>query len=264
MKTILSILLASTVISVAAQNEAVPEENVPGVFAHEEACDTITPAVLQSSIKTDGAPVTAIVSLRPTSGDFQFSVIDASTPDSLWVPVRRFTPGVVQIVRWRSGRLFGMGNQRLMPGLMQVDYGSLGLSQTAGDFEFYIGASAHKYGYFQGVHTQYGVNGSVSYRINPNTSLTVFGNYYFGGAPYLSNGMPLSPAMLGYYETNKFGGYIDHRVSDRFGVLVGGQTVQQTGTNRYRNEPIVTPYVKVGKIGVGLPVGQILNGLLGR
>ena len=72
----------------------------------------------------------------------------------------------------------------------------------------------------------------------------------------------MSPAMLGYYQRSAFGGYINYRINERTGILVGGQAVQQTGTNKYQFEPIVTPYYKVGKVVIGLPVGQILNGII--
>ena len=36
----------------------------------------------------------------------------------------------------------------------------------------------------------------------------------------------------------------------------------QTEISSYQFEPIVTPYYKVGKVVIGLPVGQILNGII--
>ena len=55
---------------------------------------------------------------------------------------------------------------------------------------------------------------------------------------------------------------MSYQFNETFGVDVGAQTVQQFGTNRYRVEPIVTPTVKVGKVRFGLPVGQILHGII--
>lgn len=49
---------------------------------------------------------------------------------------------------------------------------------------------------------------------------------------------------------------------------MGGQIVKRTYNNIYEAEPIATPYIKVGKgkkkICIGLPLGQILNGLFNR
>lgn len=87
--------------------------------------------------------------------------------------------------------------------------------------------------------------------------------------PTMPDGSPMPPSMIGYYDVSRFGGYMNYKASERFGIQVGGQAVERMGErNRYEIEPIATPYVNVGKgkkkIGIGLPVGQILNGLLRR
>ena len=59
----------------------------------------------------------------------------------------------------------------------------------------------------------------------------------------------------------------DYKVTEHIGVQVGGQIVKRTYSNRYEADPIATPYIMVGrkkKIGIGLPVGQILQGFLGK
>lgn len=79
----------------------------------------------------------------------------------------------------------------------------------------------------------------------------------------MANGMPMPPLMLGYYGRSTFGGYVDYHINEHWGVQTGVQTVQQVGTNRYRAEPIVTPYYKINKkVAIGLPVGQILYHIL--
>ncbi len=79
--------------------------------------------------------------------------------------------------------------------------------------------------------------------------------------------MPLPPSMLGYYGYTRFGCNVDYKVTEHIGVQVGGQIVKRTYSNRYEADPIATPYIMVGrkkKIGIGLPVGQILQGFLGK
>ena len=69
--------------------------------------------------------------------------------------------------------------------------------------------------------------------------------------------------MIGYYGRSTFGGYFDFQINERWGVQTGAQTVQQVGTNRYKAEPIVTPYYRINKkVAIGLPVGQILYHIL--
>lgn len=167
-------------------------------------------------------------------------------------------PGTAVIPLWKNAQFIATGDIRVMPGLMQIHSGTIGINQNVGNFSFYMGAVANKYGYFNGLNTQYGVSGNLQYQISPKLSFTGFGTYYFGRP----NGMPLLPSMIGYYGVSNFGGYMSYQFNEIFGVDVGAQTVQQFGTNRYQLEPIVTPTVKVGKVKFGLPVGQILNGII--
>ena len=167
-------------------------------------------------------------------------------------------PGMAIIPLWNNAQFVATGDIQVMPGLMQIHSGTIGINQNIGNFSLYMGAVANKYGYFNGLHTQYGVSGNLQYHISPRLSFTAFGTYYFGRP----NGFPLLPAMIGYYRTSNFGGYMRYQFNETFGVDVGAQTVQQFGTNRYRVEPIVTPTVKVGKVKIGRPVGQILHGII--
>lgn len=149
---------------------------------------------------------------------------------------------------------------------MQIDSGTVGVYQRIGNVTFHAGAIANKYSFFHGLTTQYGLDGSLTYQFSHKISFTAFGTYYFRQHPMMSGGSLPAPSIAGYFCVSKFGGYINYDASDRVGVLVGGQAVQQLGTQNYKAEPIVTPYIKFGsgknKFAIGLPVGQILNGLL--
>lgn len=198
---------------------------------------------------------------------YQNLAFDYHRPDmTITMPSMTFTPGQAAIASWRGGAVVAHGAMADMPALMHIDKGAIGIYQHAGSWEFHAGVMANKYGYFRGVHTQYGIEGDISYRISPRLSATVFGSYYFGRPPVMGPGMPMPPSMIGYYDASKFGGYMDVTVSDRFGVQVGAQSVQRVGTTCFEPEPIVTPYVKLGngkrKVHIGLPVGQILYHLL--
>ncbi len=184
-------------------------------------------------------------------------------PLDLQIPVLYFTPGQATPFQWNSGAIVASGDTRSFPGLMRIDSGQFGIYQSAGNFRFHAGGMVNKYGYFNGLHTQYGLNGSISYQFAPRLSATIFGNYYFGQPPRMANGMPMPPAMIGFYGRSTFGGYFDYQINERWGVQTGMQTVQQVGTNRYKAEPIVTPYYRINKkVSIGLPVGQILYHIL--
>ncbi len=183
-------------------------------------------------------------------------------PFNFSLPEQPITSSQAMLANWNGGTIIANGEIRRLPGLMQIENASVGIYQTAGNFSFYAGALANKYGYFRGLHTQYGIEGSISYQISPRLSFLAFGTYFIGNAPTVGNGLPMSPAMAGYYAQSKFGGTFDYQINDHWGVEAGMQTVQQVGLRKYEVEPIVTPYYKVGKVKIGLPVGQILYELL--
>ncbi len=174
-----------------------------------------------------------------------------------------FTPGQANLFNWNKGEILATGETRLFPGLMKIDSGAIEINQSIGNLTFNFGGMVNKYGYFNGLHTQYGLNGSITYQYNPRLTATVFGDYYFGQPPRMANGLPMPPAMIGFYGRSKLGGYLDFRINERWGVQTGVQTVQQFGTNRFKAEPIVTPYYKINKkVAIGLPFGQILYHVL--
>lgn len=168
-------------------------------------------------------------------------------------------PGQARLARWNGGMISATGGVASFPGLMQIESGTIGIYQTLGRFTFHAGGKANKYGYLNGLNTQYGLEGDVTYNISPRLSLSVFGTYYFGSTP----AMP--PAVMGYYGRTTFGGAFDYKINDYWGVKAGVQTVQQLGTRRFEAEPIATPYYKINKkVKIGLPVGQILYHILKR
>lgn len=184
-------------------------------------------------------------------------------PLDLHLPIFPFTPGVSSLFQWKSGAIVASGSTRSFPGLMQIESGELSIYQSAGNFRFHAGGMVNKYGYFNGLHTQYGLNGGISYQFTPRLSATLFGEYYFGQPLLMANGMPMPPTIIGYYGRSTFGGYFNFQINERWGVQTGVQTVQQVGTNRYKAEPIVTPYYRISKkVAIGLPVGQILYHIL--
>lgn len=188
---------------------------------------------------------------------------ETSNPSKTGIIPKSFTqPGTAFIPLWSNSGLLATGERTVMPGLMQVDSGSIGIVQNLGNLSLYFGGIANKYGFYNGLHTQYGVNGSISYGFSPRLSLVGYGTYYFGNPPLMANGMPMPPSMIGYFGVSTFGGYVNYQFNKTFGLNLGGQAVQQFGTNIYRFEPIVTPTVKLGKVTVGLPVGQIMHGII--
>lgn len=242
-------------------------------FAQIETTDTLTSGkILPDSIrlKEIGMPDSVPLSPSPKIYNLHYTPTDDALfpyrqayPLNLNVPDLTFNPGQARLFHWNKGEIIASGGMQTFPGMMQIENGAIGVYQNVGNFTFYMGGIANKYGYFRGLHTQYGIDGSISYQMAPSISLTAFGEYYFGQPPRMANGMPMPPSMIGYYGRSKFGGYLDFQINERWGVETGVQTVQQFGTNRYETEPIVTPYYRISKkVAIGLPVGQILYHIL--
>lgn len=176
--------------------------------------------------------------------------------------IQRTDPGLTTFRATNNVSFYASGQHNHYPGLMSIESGQLGIKSEFGSFTLQGQAIANKYGYFRGLTTQYGLEGELTYRFSQRLSINAFGTFFFSGAPHLQSGLPLPPSMLGYYGVSTFGAQFDYKINNNFGVMVGGQMVQRVGTNRYRFEPIATPYFKVGKIGIGLPVGQIMSGMM--
>ena len=197
------------------------------------------------------------------AGIYQYKTV--ITSPSIDISYQAGSPGLFS---WRNGSIILSEESVSYPGLMQVDTGAIGVYQGVGNFDFYLGAVANKYGWYRGLKTQYGLTGSFSYRLTPKLAFKIYGTYYLGAPPRMANGLPMPPSMLGCYGYTKFGGYMNYDINDRFGVQMGGQIVKRAYLDTYELEPIATPYIKIGsgkkKIGIGLPVGQILYGIFGK
>ncbi|MDE5555606.1 MAG: hypothetical protein K2J10_10555 [Muribaculaceae bacterium] len=166
------------------------------------------------------------------------------------------TPGVARISSWRNGHLYAAGGIQTMPGLMAINSGSLNVEQNFGNLNVNVYGVATKYGYFNGLQTSYGFGGALTYKFSEKVSATVFGEYHSGVR--MNN-----PAMAGYVNIPRFGGYIDYSFSERFGVEVGAQGYQSMMTNRIEAQPIVRPYFRVSKNNkIGIDIGGILYQVL--
>lgn len=197
-----------------------------------------------------------------TAGDSLYNSSTVKPYETEIIPNRFDEPGTAYIPLWKNGGILATGQMTVLPGLMRIYSGSIGFGQQIGNLSLYAGALANKYGFFNGLYTQYGVNTSLQYSFNPSLSIVGYGTYYFGQPPLMGNGLPMPPSMIGYFGVSTFGGYVNYQFNETFGLQVGGQAVQQFGTNKYMLEPIVTPTVKVGKVRIGFPVGQIVNGMI--
>ena len=156
---------------------------------------------------------------------------------------------------WKGAAVGVYGGTDHMPGLMDLNTGTLALYQNLGRLHLSLSANANKYWMpmQSTLLTQYGFGGHVSYDAASWLTLHAFGNYYPGD-------LRLPPAISPYVYTTSFGGYADVRFSDHWGTNLGAQQYMNPMTGRWETEPIVTPYYKFNNgAKLELPLGHILK-----
>lgn len=193
-------------------------------------------------------PTTSIFSTLPASYDFHHETqLPVFRPQAIH-------PGI--IASWDGGALGGSVSQIHLPGLMGIEQGSIEIGQQLGNFSFTAYAEALKYGSFASLYRQTGVGISLSYDISKRVGVTLYGSLY-------SNPGLMSPAMRGFAAATAIGGYVDWRISDRFGIKAGGRVERDMATNRWHAQPTLIPYIRLNKRDViGVDVGGILYNLL--
>ena len=214
--------------------------------------------VENDSIRTDSLKARMIdkpgwipLSLR-LNPDFTYDTAHGAT-SNLTAPT--FTPAAIhpgQIAAWHNGGLTGFTSSQSMPGMMGIERGGFTVGQNFGDFSFNVYGEAVRYGLYRDLRSSLGYGGSISYNINDRVSVTMFGNYYTSPGP-------MHPAMAGYVSIPTFGGFLDYRISDRWGVQVGAQSYRSMSTRQLETQPIVMPYFRLSKKNIiGVDVGGIL------
>lgn len=178
-----------------------------------------------------------------------------------------FTPGSAVIAGWHGGAFTAGGHIDNMPGLMGISSGQLGIGQQFGNLTLYVGGVANKYGYFGGLHTQYGLEASAGYSLSPRWSINAQGRYYPGNnLPTMPGGLIAPMSVMGYFQTTQLRLTTNYQVNDWFEIEAGGKVERRYGTNQYETLPVVTPYFSLGsgnrKVRIGVPVGEIMYKIL--
>ena len=158
---------------------------------------------------------------------------------------------------WDGAALYVQGSSQQMPWLMGVDRGALVFRQDLGRLHVVVSGSAGKYFIPMelGLSTQWGVGGTIGYDISDAVSVYAFGNYY------TSNPL-VGPAFSPFVQTSNYGGYVDVKMGERFGSELGMQRYVDPMSGRWTTEPIVTPYIRVGRSKIEFPVGMMVKSMV--
>lgn len=159
---------------------------------------------------------------------------------------------------WKNAAVGVYGGMDHMPGLMDLNTGSVALYQDLGRLHLSLSADANKYWMpmQSTLLTQYGFGGHLSYDVNDWMTLHAFGNYYTGQQLY-------APAVSPYINTTSFGGYADIRFSDHWGANVGARRYINPMTGHWETVPIMNPYFKFNNgVKIELPLGELLREII--
>ena len=233
-----SLFLALLPLSLFAQTET-----DPGISDNTRHADpTLSDKTLLSNSSTFHLPTMGPSLTTP--------MVDYSKPMDITMP--SVAGGVL------LGPLSFVGSTQHYTGLMDIASGQIALRQQMGRFLFSASVMANKYWmpWQHDLTTQYGVGGAIGYQLTDAVSLHAFGQYY-------ATNPILSPAYYPYVNTTNYGGYADIRFSSVFGTKLGVQRFQNPMTGQWTTEPIVNPYIKLGKDSkIELPLGSILKALV--
>lgn len=159
---------------------------------------------------------------------------------------------------WRGAYAGFYGTTSQLPGLMNIETGGMMLHQDLGRWHFTATGLANKYWmpWQRTLSTQYGFGGTVGYDLSEAVTLHAFGYYY-------ANRIQVGPAMSPFVNNTTYGGYADVRFSNILGAHVGVRRYVNPMNGKWTTEPIVNPYIKIGKDSkIEFPLGAILKTLV--
>lgn len=164
--------------------------------------------------------------------------------------------GNTMLAGWDGGAVGAFGSMQYMPGLMGIEEGGLQVVQNVDNVTFGVGATVSKYAYFGGMNRNFGLHGSVQWRLSDVLSVRAFGSYY-GKSAFVS------PAVNGYMGADSYGAALRVDASEKWGMDVGVRRVYNVMSGRWETVPIARPFFKIGgKEAFGVDVGGILHSIL--
>ena len=141
----------------------------------------------------------------------------------------------------------------ILPGLMTRQSLNMQLTYRYKNLSWASGVNVNKYLY-DGVQTQYGVFSNLSLQLSNNLSVTLYGQYYSANPYY-------SMATFPYVNTSEYGAYLSIHDETK-GLKLGARRKYDPYRRHWYTVPVVSPYIKIGKIGIELPLGDILQSKL--
>lgn len=128
-------------------------------------------------------------------------------------------------------------------GLGGISMAGASYNTKVGDFMVLTGGLyASKYNIFNGFYNNFGVNGNVKFILNDRISMNVYGQYS-GEQP-----VTLYPLIQNMYPQNYYGGSIEFKVNDNWGLITGANREFDIIKRKWVTQPFIMPvFYKLGR-----------------
>lgn len=139
------------------------------------------------------------------------------------------------------------------PGLLSINNFSSSITLNHSIIDAYLEFNLNKY-YFRDIENQFGISTQIGIDISKSFRLSAFADFYTINPYY-------SIASYPYVKSSRYGGYVSYN-SSNFGINLGVERKYDPFMRQWYTTPIVTPIIKISKVQIGLPVGELLRAII--
>ncbi|WP_455672914.1 hypothetical protein [Phocaeicola sp.] len=136
----------------------------------------------------------------------------------------------------RTGVLSGFHSFTGLPTIGEMQNVGVMYTQQLNDFiSLTGGVYAAKYNVYGARFNDFGTQGRLSFRVNERMRINMFGTYSF------NNKYGVTPMVQPYMNQTSYGGSLEFKISDRFGLEVGAEREFNVATRKWEIHPIISP-----------------------
>ena len=127
-------------------------------------------------------------------------------------------------------------NEMNVPSIGEARNAGVMYTQRLNDFITVTGGVyAAKYNVYGVRFNDLGAKGKLSFRINDRMKINMFGTYS------VYNGYGMTPASQLFMNQNSYGGTLEFKISDSFGIEAGAEREFNPMTRKWETHPIIMP-----------------------
>lgn len=160
------------------------------------------------------------------------------------------------IARDGNAYITASGSYTTLPAMGTIGSATVGFTGVSNErFTISAGVSGMKYHIDRDAWNDFGVYGNASYMLNERLSLNVFGQYYLDPRFH-------SIGSMYYMQNAGYGGTLNIKMSDNFGLDLGAQRYYDAYAHRWRTLPIVAPVINIFGQPQSFDVGGLIYELI--